>query len=153
MCTGRKIGGPDSFSQYEGNRSAVGPSAALAPLPWEGCVGLIPEGSGGSLFHSMAASSALPDERFSRPKERLEERREEGENDLTEEPAELLLFNTDVKICKGPDVGRLLLPLAFSSFAGEAGWAESGPLNLRPKAEYRLRGRMGLSACIPAEEE
>ena len=77
----------------------------------------------------MAASSALPHERFSRPKERLEERREEGENDLAEEIAELLRFNPDVKICKEPDV------LAFSSFAGEAGPV---PLNLRPKREYRL---------------
>lgn len=86
----------------------------------------------------MAASSVLPHERFNRPKERLEERREEGEKDPTEEEAEPLLFNPDVKSCKEPDVlRRLCLPFEFSSFAGEAG---SASLNLRPKREYRLRG-------------
>jgi len=141
MCVARKIGDLGSLSRYEGNRSVENSSTPL-PVPlWGDCVVRMPcaEGSGGSLFHWMAASSSLPGERFSRPKERLEEQREEGEQDLTEEAVEPLLLNTDVMIRNELNAGRLILPPVFSEFAGESGRVNSPPLSLWLRIEGRLR--------------
>lgn len=85
----------------------------------------------------MTASSSIPSEGFLRPRERLEERREEGEEDLKEE-FEPLLFSAEVKICNA-DVGRLLFPLVSSSLPGEIGGTASVALTLFPKREDRLR--------------
>lgn len=140
MCEARKIGDLGSLSRHEGNRSVENSSTPLPVRLWGDCAVQIPcaRGSGGSLFHWMAASSSLPGERFGRPNERLEERREEGEQDLTEEAVEPLLLNTDVMIRNEPDVGRLVLPPVFSEFASESGKIDSAPLSLWPKIEGRL---------------
>jgi hypothetical protein len=78
----------------------------------------------------MTASSSAPSDGFLRPKERLEERREEGEGDLKKELDELLLFRAEVMICSVVDVGRLLLPPVSPSLTGDTDVPESVALNL-----------------------
>lgn len=132
MCIARKSGDWGSFARWEDGRSAKNsPNPLVARLRGVGVDQLLRAAcSGGSLLHSMAASSSAPGEKFCRPRERLEERREEGEEDLTEGDVEPLLFSTEVMICNAPDVGRLFLPLVPSSFTGELGGRESLLLNL-----------------------
>ena len=87
----------------------------------------------------MIASSFTPDKKFRRPVERLEERREEGEEG-TNCGGDPPLFNTEVIICNVLDVGRLLLLLVSPpSLTGETGVPESTPLSLWLKTEDLFR--------------
>ena len=127
-----------SSSRWEGNCSVGEFSALVALQLWGVCVAevLCAEGSRGSRFHSIAASSSVPSERFNRPRKRLEERRDKGEEDLVEEVELLRLFNAEVMICNAPDAGRLPMPpVSDSSSIGVAGGTAPVPLNLRPRKE------------------
>ena len=97
------------------------------------------DGIGGSFFHWMIASSSTADERFRRPRERLEDRREVGEEDLNEETDALLFNSAEVIICNVPEMGRLLSPTVSPALIGEVGVPESAALNLWVKIEDCLR--------------